>query len=254
MYFPDDGAVGKQIRLETHDEGPNANAPSTSGESQLLEIVGVVADSRQIASRQVHDLYDPVSPEIDAPLQQHPGAGREMAILVKTQSKAAAFADRVRREVLAIDEEQPIYDVQTLQALADVALGPARLCLLILGIFAATALLTACVGLYAIVSHSVARRTNEIGVRMALGAAQWDVLRLVARDALPVIAAGLGVGLFASLGLTRLMSNLLYGVPPNDPATLLAVAVVLTATGALAIYIPARRATRIDPMVALRYE
>ncbi|HTD84652.1 MAG TPA: FtsX-like permease family protein, partial [Gemmatimonadaceae bacterium] len=140
------------------------------------------------------------------------------------------------------------------QALADNALGPTRLCLVILGVFAGVALLTACVGLYAIASYSVTQRTHEIGIRMALGAKQRDVLRLVAREGMPVIVVGLVAGLLASFGLARLMSSLLYGVPPNDGATLLVVSVILTATGMLAVYVPARRAISVDPMEALRYE
>jgi putative ABC transport system permease protein len=219
-----------------------------------LQIVGVVKDSRQIASRQVRDLYDPVSPEIYVPFWQHPDGIHEMAVLMRSEKDPETFGDAARREVLGMDREQPIYDVQTLQALADVALGPARLCLLVLGIFAGTALLTACIGLYAIVSYSVTQRTHEIGIRVALGAKRSEVLRLVAADAMPVIGLGLGVGLLTSLGITRFMSSLLYGIPPNDLATLLGAALILTATATLAVYVPSRRAVSIDPMEALRYE
>ena len=125
---------------------------------------------------------------------------------------------------------------------------------MILGAFGGVALLTACVGLYAIVSYSVTQRTHEIGIRMALGAGRRDVLRLVASEGIPVVGIGLMVGLLSSLGATRLMSSLVYGVSANDGATLLAVAAILTATAMLAVYIPARRAMRVDPMVALRYE
>jgi len=252
VYFPNEDPLGKQIRLDEifdlHGAAVGLNQTS------VVEIVGVVKDSRQIASRRVQDLSYPASPEIYTPLWQHREAGRDMALLVKTRQAPALLADPVRRQVLAIDHEQPIYDVRTLKELADVALGPTRLCLLLLGIFAGTALVTACVGLYAIVSYTVAQRTHEVGIRMALGARPGDVLRLVTHEAMPVIAAGLIFGVAASLGVTRLMSRLLYGVPANDGATLLGVTAILATTALVAIYIPARRATKVDPMTALRCE
>jgi len=181
-------------------------------------------------------------------------AVRELALLVRTAVDPGVLTDAVRREALAVDPERPAYRIDTLAGLADHALGPTRVCLLILGTFAGVALLTACVGLYAIVSYSVAQRTHEIGIRMALGAKQRDVLRLVARDGIPVVTIGLLVGLASSLGLTRLMSGIVYGVSANDGATLLAVSAVLTATAFLAVYVPARRATTVYPIEALRYE
>ena len=177
-----------------------------------------------------------------------------MALLLRTETEPGTLTDPIRRQVLAIDADQPVYEVQTLREMTEIAFGPTRLCLVILGIFAGAALVTACVGLYAIVSYSVSQRTHEIGIRMALGAKQRDVLRMVVGEGIPVIAAGLVVGLFAALGMTRLMSSLLYGVPASDGATLLAVSAILTATATLAVYIPARRAIGVDPIEALRYE
>lgn len=252
IYFPKENVIGKQIRLEGQYD--TRGAPVESALSENVQIVGMVKDSRQIASRQVHDLRDPASPEIYVPLWQHAEAGRDMALLIGTRSDPAALAEPVRRQVLAMDGEQPVYNVQTLQELADVALGPTRLCLLLLVIFAGTALLTACVGLYAIVSYSVTQRTHEVGIRTALGAKPSDVLRLVTREATPLIVAGLFAGLTVSLAATRLMSNLLYGVPANDGVTLLSVSIILVATAAIATYIPARRAVSVDPIVALRCE
>jgi putative ABC transport system permease protein len=250
-YFPGEEAVGKQIRLEnrTGSSAPRADS------SDMLQIVGVVANARQIEYWQdMSDLSKPITPEIYVPLWQHPEAVRELALLVRTAVDPGTVTGAVRREVLAIDSERPAYSIETLEDLADHALGPTRVGLLILGTFAGVALLTACVGLYAIVSYSVAQRTHEIGIRMALGARQGEVLRLVARDGIPVVAIGLLVGLVSSLGLTRLMSSIVYGVSANDGATLLAVSAVLTATAVLAVYIPARRATTVDPIEALRYE
>jgi putative ABC transport system permease protein len=250
-YFPGQEAVGRQIQLENRT-GRSAPQPDSS---DVLQIVGIVSDARQIEYWQdMSDLNKPITPEIYVPLWQHPEAVRELALLVRTAVDPGTVTDAVRREALAVDSERPAYRIETLAGLADHALGPTRVCLLILGTFAGVALLTACIGVYAIVSYSVAQRTHEIGIRMALGAKQRDVLRLVARDGIPVVAIGLLVGLASSLGLTRLMSSIVYGVSANDGATLLVVSAVLTATAILAVYIPARRAMRVDPIVALRYE
>ena len=250
-YFPGEDPVGKQILMRNRTEIP-ATPSSSNG---VLQIVGVAKDARQIAYWQdMRDLYKPISPEIYVPLWQHSEDVRELAILLRTAVEPATLTEAVRREVLALDAERPIYGVETLQSMAENALGPTRLCLLILGTFAGVALLTACVGLYAIVSYSVTQRTHEIGIRIALGAKQRDVLRLVAGAGIPVVVIGLVVGLLASLGLTRLMSSIMYGVSATDAATLAGVSAILTATAVLAVYIPARRATRVDPLVTLRYE
>jgi putative ABC transport system permease protein len=250
-YFSGQEAVGKQIRLENRT---GTSAPQTNS-IDVVQIVGTVSNARQIEYWQdMSDLNKPIVPEIYVPLWQHPEAVRELALLVRTAVDPGTVTQAVRREVLAVDSERPAYGIDTLAELADNAVGPTRVCLLILGAFAGVALLTACVGLYAIVSYSVAQRTHEIGIRLALGAKQHDVLRLVARDGIPIVAIGLLVGLASSLGLTRLMSSIVYGVSANDGATLLAVSAVLTATAVLAVYIPARRAMRLDPMTALKYE
>jgi putative ABC transport system permease protein len=249
-YFSGE-AIGKQIRLENRT-GSSAPQPDAN---DMLQIVGIVSNARQIEYWQdMSELNKPTTPEIYVPLWQHPEAVRELALLVRTAVDPGTVTEAVRREVLAVDSERPAYSIDTLEELADHAIGPTRVCLVILGTFAGVALLTACVGLYAVVSYSVAQRTHEIGIRMALGAKQRDVLRLVARDGIPVVAIGLLVGLLSSLGLTRLMSSIVYGVSANDGATLLAVSVILTATAILAVYIPARRAVTIDPIEALRYE
>ena len=250
-YFAGEDPVGKQIRLERR----TGSLSPESASNNVLQVVGVVKDARQIAYWQdMSDLYKPISPEIYVPLWQHAGDVREVAFLMKTAVDPGTLTEPFRREVLALDAQRPIYSVETLQSMADHALGPTRLCLVILGTFAGVSLLTACIGLYAIVSYSVTQRTHEIGIRMALGAKQRDVLRLVASEGIPVVLIGLAVGLFASLGLTRLMSSLVYGVSANDGATLVAVSVLLMVTAMLAVYIPARRAAKVDPLVALRYE
>jgi putative ABC transport system permease protein len=250
-YFPGENAIGKQIHLENR----SGSAAAQTDSSDMVQIVGIVRNARQIEYWQdMSDLNKPINAEIYVPLWQHAQATRALALLVRTAVDPGTETGAVRREVLTIDSERPAYSIGTLQEFADNALGPTRVCLMILGTFAAVALLTACVGLYAIVSYSVAQRTNEIGIRMALGAKRRDVLRLVAVDGIPVVAIGLLVGLISSLGLTRLMSSIMYGVSANDGVTLLAVSAVLMATATLAVYIPARRAMNVDPMEALRYE
>jgi putative ABC transport system permease protein len=251
-YFLGEDAVGKQIRLESRYD--SRITPLEAPHRDLVQIVGVVQDSRQIASSSVHDFYESASPEIFVPFWQHQEAGRDLAVLLRTQTEPGTLAQLVRARVLEIDGNQPVYDVQTLEQLAEVAFGPARLCVLLLMIFAGAALLTASVGLFAIVSYTVTQRTNEIGIRMALGASRRDVLRVVITEGMLVIGAGLAIGLLASFGLTRVMSSLLFRVPSNDPLTLISVSVILCAVAILATYIPARRALHVDPMVALRFE
>jgi len=251
-WFPNENAVGKSIQL--HTLNAREGVASEESTNNTVQVVGVVKDSRQDASRHLQDLYAPPSPEIYVPFQQHAVASRNMALLLRTASDPGTMTDAARRQVLSIDSGQPVYDVQTLRELTDVALGPARLALVLLGAFAGVALLIASVGLYALVAYSVAQRTREIGIRMAMGARREDVLHLVVREGMALAGLGLAVGFFASFGLTRLMSTLLYGVRPNDIATLAAVSMVLIGVALLASYIPARRAAKVDPMIALRYE
>jgi putative ABC transport system permease protein len=252
LYFPNEDAVGKQIRLEDResqsDPGRGARANS------VAQIAGVVEDSKQFAWNVGDVLYEPASPEICAPLLQQPEDGRDVALLLRTQAEPATLAEAVRLQVLRMDPDQPVYSVQTLRAMTDEALGPARLCLLLLAIFAVTSVVTACVGLYAIMSYEVTQRTQEIGVRMALGAGRRDIVRLVLKEGMLVATGGLALGLLGSLGVTRLMSSLLYKVSYNDFVTLAAVCALLSAVALIAGYVPARRAMRVDPIVALRYE
>jgi len=251
-WFPNEDVVGKQIQL--HSLIARQTAASEDRSDETVQIIGVVKDARQVAVREMRDLYLPPSPEIFVPLYQHAGATLDLGLLVRTASDPTTATDPVRRQVRAIDAGQPVYDVQTLQELTDNALGPARLALVLLGIFAGIALLIASVGLYAIVAYAVSQRRQEIGIRMALGARREDVLRLMIRQGMIWAGSGLALGLVASLALTRLMSALLYGVRPNDAATFFAVSIVLVSVALLASYVPARKAAEVDPMVALRAE
>ena len=177
-----------------------------------------------------------------------------MAALVRGTSDPAQLTSAVRRAVSSIDPEQPIAAVGTMDQIVADSFGPKRLTMLLLGFLAAAALVLAVVGLYAILAYSVSHRTHEIGIRMALGAQPLDVLKLVVKQGMVMALTGVAIGLVAAFALTRVMSSLLYGVSATDPATFTLVALLLIAVALLASYLPARRATKVDPMIALRYE
>jgi putative ABC transport system permease protein len=231
-YFPAGDAVGR--RLVVDEEHP-------------WEIVGVAADVKN------EDLDERAELEFYRPLRQDPW--RTMALVARGEgADAAALAPGLRGEVRALDSGLPVYNVRTLPEIVDEAVSPKRLAMLMMVFFAVGALLLAAVGLYSVMSYAVAQRTHEIGIRMALGAQARDILRLVLGQGLVLTLVGLGLGLAGALGLTRVMSSILYGVSATDPLVLAGVAVVLALAALLACYLPARRATRVDPMVALRYE
>jgi putative ABC transport system permease protein len=177
-----------------------------------------------------------------------------LTLVARTTGDPAALAPALRSTVWARERNAPISDVRVLEEVVEGATAQPRFYVLLLGAFAAVALALAAVGIYAVISFSVARRTNEIGIRMALGAEPGDVLRLVAGQGLRVGLVGALVGIAGALALTRLMSTMLYGVGSHDPATFACVVLLLAAVAAVASYLPARRATRIDPLRALRYE
>ncbi|HST19633.1 MAG TPA: ABC transporter permease [Blastocatellia bacterium] len=179
---------------------------------------------------------------------------RAMDMIVKSSDKPENLVAAIKREVQAIDSEQPLGNVRTLESMLAQSVAPRRFSLLLLGIFALVALLLGAVGLYGVMSYAVMQRTREIGIRMALGAQKGDVMRLVIKQGLMLSLGGVVVGLAASFALTRLMESLLFGVAATDPATFALIAALLTAVALVACYIPARRATKVDPMVALRYE
>jgi putative ABC transport system permease protein len=178
----------------------------------------------------------------------------QMTLLVRTAGDPMHWATAVRNQVASVDKDQPPFELATLDQSKSVNLAPRRVNTLLLGAFALLGLMLASVGIYGVVSHSVAHRTHEIGVRMALGASQPAVLRLVVRQGLRLALIGIAIGLAASFGLTRLLQSLLFAVKPVDATTYLGAAVLWAAIALLACYMPARRATKVDPMVALRYE
>ena len=177
-----------------------------------------------------------------------------MAVMVRTTAAPSAYVGTMRDIVRGLDADQPLAQVATGKELLARRLSEPRFNTLLLGSFAALGLLLAAIGIYGVVSFLVTQRTHEFGIRMALGAQAANVLKLVLGQAILLSLIGVGLGLLASLALTRLMRDLIYGVQPTDPLTLIAVALLLAVITIIASYIPARRATKVDPLVALRYE
>jgi putative ABC transport system permease protein len=178
-----------------------------------------------------------------------------MSLAIRTTSPdPRALAATVQREVRAVDPDQPVYKVRTMPELMADSVARRRLAMLLLAIFAGAALVLAAVGIYGVMSYTVTRRAHEMGIRMALGASRANVLRLVLGQSLVLTLAGIGLGLAGSLAMAGLISSLLFNVKSRDPLTLALVAVGLTLVALLASYLPARRATQVDPVVSLRYE
>jgi putative ABC transport system permease protein len=175
-------------------------------------------------------------------------------MIVRTVSDPTTMIAAIRSEVQKLDSTLPVYDVKTLVEHLGLALLPARTAAILLGSFGLLALALAAVGIYGVTSYSVAQRTREIGIRTALGARRVDVLTMVVKQGMLLAVIGMAVGLAAALGVTRLMSSLLYGVSSTDPLTFTGIAVLLSVVALAACLIPARRAMQVDPMVALRYE
>jgi len=213
---------------------------------QPNEIVGVVADAK------LYGLDAPVDPAVYVPHQQH--AADSMAIAIRTDGDPAALTSAVRREVLKLDSEQPVSNVRTMEQVLSDSLMLRRISMLMLAVFAALALTLATVGIYGLTAYTVSRRTHEIGVRVALGASRSHILRLVVGHELVTSLIGAAIGLGAALLLTRGLSSMLYGVTATDPLVFAGVPVLLIAVSVAASYAPAQRATKIDPLVALRYE
>jgi putative ABC transport system permease protein len=214
---------------------------------KLYTIVGVVDDLK------VSRLDAAPEPEILMPYRQSE-IFRRMDVLVKTAGTPAALLPAVRQMVQLLDPAQPPYGITTLEGALAESIAPRRFNLLLLGTFAVSALLLALIGIYGVMSYAVTQRTHEIGVRIALGARPAAILRMVVRQGMTLTLAGILAGSVAAFGLTRLMTAMLYDVRPDDPLTFAAVAATLAAAALAACWLPATRAARLDPLVALRDE
>jgi putative ABC transport system permease protein len=219
-----------------------------AGGDSAATVIGVVKDVR-------FGTFDaPPEPDLYYPLSYLRVFGGGSTIFVRADRDPASLADLVRAELRILDPNLPVFRVSTMRQLAGAALARPRFAATLLGGFAASALLLAALGLYALLAFTVVQRTRELGLRMALGATELRVLRGVLRQGLVLAAIGIGIGFLAALALQRVMTGLLYGIPATDPVTFAGVALVMLATAALAALVPARRATRVDPLVALRNE
>jgi len=213
-------------------------------------IVGVVSDVKG------GSLNQPTPALVYAPLTQHrrEGWSNNLMLAVQTSTGPETLTSVIREQVRALDPDQPLTSIRTMDELLDRTLSGAKFGLLLFGLFAALALLLAAIGIYAVMATTVTQRTHEIGLRVALGAQRRDVLRLIIKQGMIPVVIGVAIGLASVVVLTRLMTTLLFGVSATDPMTLTLITILLTAVSLLACFIPAQRATKVDPLVALRYE
>jgi putative ABC transport system permease protein len=234
--------VGDHLTIDDNNQGPRA-----------LEIIGVVGDVKQMGleNSPTFDIYLPLS-------QSHADnvgfLRNNLHWALRTATEPLSLAASVKRELQAIDRDVPASSIKTMEQSLATVTAPRRFNLLLLSIFAAAALLLAAAGIYAVVAYAVTQRTQEIGIRLALGAQTKDVLRLVLAQSMRPALLGIGLGLLAALALTRLLTGLLFGVSATDPATFAVIGGLLLFVALLACWIPARRAAKVDPLVSLRAE
>jgi predicted permease len=235
-YFPNENPLGRHIRL--------------SETGSWLTIVGVSGDERQ--STPFHEMAWAAPPIVYRPLAQQPSSSVDL--IVRVGSLQSIQSAVIQQEILKFAPDLRITDVHPMQYFLDKYASYPRFRAMLMGLFAGMALLLSVIGLYAVLSQLVVQRTQEIGIRMALGAQASDVLRLIMKQGIPLVGFGTGAGLMAALGLAHLLRNLLFGVQPEDPLTLTAVMALLILAALAAIYIPARRAARVNPINSLRSE
>ena len=233
-FWPNEDPLGKRIR----SVGPIEQNPWAT-------IVGVAADiKRRLEGKPENEIYMPHAQV----------ASRSMVLVARTENEPLNYVQPVRNEVQALDPSQPVFDIATLAQVRSRSVFLQRMAVTLLTVLAGVALILAAVGIYGVMAYSVAQRTHEIGIRMALGAQRRDVLKLVVGQGMMLALIGAVIGLIAAFAVTRLMTSLLFGVSATDPATFAGITLILSFVAFIACYIPARRATRVDPMVALRYE
>jgi len=239
-YWGDEDPVGKRLKF-----GLRASDPCCP----WLTVAGVVGSVRQVGldSDPYPEFYRPFT-------QEHPSWARPRALFIRATGDPLSLVAAVKSQIWAVDKDQTIWAVRAMDEIVSSSLAPRRFNLLLLGVFASLALVLASVGIYSVISYAVSQRTREIGVRMALGAHAGDIIKMIIGQGLALTLVGVATGLLASLALTRWMESLLFGVSATDPLTFAGVALLLTLVALLACWIPARRATRVDPLVALRSE
>jgi putative ABC transport system permease protein len=242
-FWPNEDPVGKRVNSSARNIGPLGRVIPKSLE---FEIVGIVGDEKNSG------LNAKAEPAIYFSHTQF--AYRSMSVVVRTASTPMSVATAVRNEVWKVDSDLPVSNLKAMEQILRDSIAQPRFSTLLLGIFAALALTLAAVGIYGVMSYSTALRTREIGIRMALGAKQNDVMGMVLRQGLKLASLGIALGLIGAFAMSRVMASLLYGVSTTDPITYIAVSLILASVALLACFLPARRATRVDPMVALRYE
>jgi putative ABC transport system permease protein len=235
-HFPDRNPIGQQVMI---DRG--------GGKAPPCEVVGVVGDSR-------HDsLAAPPGPEMYVPLSQDPSRTMDLVMRVASTNLMGLQAE-VKRAVHEVDKDLFVPKLEPMTSVLSTQLAQPRFNMMLLAVFAGVAMILAAIGIYGVIAYSVTQRTREIGIRMALGAQRAQMLSMVLRQSLTLVAIGIGIGFLAALGVTRVLATLLYGVGANDFSTYAIVILLLGAAALLASYVPARRAMKVDPMVALRYE
>ena len=238
-FWPDQDPLGQFITVLT-------GLPSDYGEPSTHQIVGIVGDVR-------HTSLEKEPPaQMYVPYLQKPYPIVDLA--VRSQSDFETLAAAIRSEVQAVDRDQPVYWIRTLNEIVESQLAGRRIYGSLLGIFAAIAAALAAAGIYGVISYVVAERTHELGIRSALGAQRRDLLKLVLGRGLRLTLLGIGVGVASSIALTRLISHQLYGVTPTDPITFAVAGLAIIGLAMLACYVPAHRATQVDPLVALRHD
>jgi putative ABC transport system permease protein len=233
QLWPGESPVGKRITI-------------WRDEDFLREIVGVVGETKPSLDREP-------SPQMYVPYAQD-SSWPSMSLVIRTNGEPTAITAAARNEIRSIDKGIPVFNVKTMNDVLMTSVAPQRTSMLLLSAFAAVALLLAMIGIYGVTAYYVTQRTQEIGIRMALGAQMSDVLKLVLRSGMALALIGIGVGMTGAFALTRLMATLLFAVKPTDVVTFAVVSLSLLLTALIACYLPARRATKVDPLVALRYE
>jgi len=249
-YWKDNDPVGQHIQLNwgraLQLTAADSRAPSRQAPAGNVTIVGVVGDIKT-------DSFDAAgTPHIYLPEPQAPSYNA--VVYLRTAADPGVLGEAIRREVQAVDQTIPVFGIQTMDEVVARSLAARRFALEILGIFAIVAFILDCGGIYSVMAYAISQRTGEIGLRMALGARRGDILRVVLNEAALIVIAGVGAGLLGSLLLTRFLQNLLFDIKPTDPLTFGALTILLAGVALLASFIPARRASQIDPLIALRHE